>query len=70
MNLFSKLRTLDRPITLALIGAGKFGTMFLAQVLRTPGIHLAGIADRRRCRARQSQASRLAGRAFRRAIAG
>ena len=45
MNFFSKLRTLDRPVTLALIGAGKFGTMFLAQVLRTPGIHLAGIAD-------------------------
>jgi predicted homoserine dehydrogenase-like protein len=45
MNLFAKLRELDRPLTVALIGAGKFGSMFLAQVPRTPGIHLAGIAD-------------------------
>ena len=28
-----------------LIGAGKFGAMYLAQVHKTPGIHLAGIAD-------------------------
>jgi predicted homoserine dehydrogenase-like protein len=28
-----------------LIGAGKFGSMYLAQVPRTPGVHLAGIAD-------------------------
>lgn len=33
------------PIRVALIGAGKFGSMFLAQVPRTPGLHVAGIAD-------------------------
>jgi predicted homoserine dehydrogenase-like protein len=48
MNLFSKLRerqASDRPLHVGLIGAGKFGSMYLAQVPRTPGIHLAGIAD-------------------------
>jgi len=34
-----------RPVTVGLIGAGKFGTMFLAQVLHTRGMHLVGIAD-------------------------
>ncbi len=34
-----------RPIRVALIGAGKFGSMYLSQVPRTPGVHLAGIAD-------------------------
>jgi predicted homoserine dehydrogenase-like protein len=33
------------PIRVGLIGAGKFGTMFLAQVRRTPGMHLVGLAD-------------------------
>src|SRR5258708_13303712 len=26
-------------------GAGKFGAMYVAQVPKTPGVHLAGIAD-------------------------
>lgn len=34
-----------KPIRVGLIGAGKFGSMYLAQVPRTPGVHLAGIAD-------------------------
>lgn len=34
-----------RPVRVALIGAGKFGSMYLAQVPRTPGVHLVGIAD-------------------------
>ncbi len=34
-----------RPIRVGLIGAGKFGSMYLAQVPRTPAVHLAGIAD-------------------------
>ena len=34
-----------RPIRIGLIGAGKFGSMYLAQIPRTPGVHLAGIAD-------------------------
>lgn len=33
------------PITVGLIGAGKFGSMFLAQIPRLPGMHLVGIAD-------------------------
>jgi predicted homoserine dehydrogenase-like protein len=48
MNLFSKLREREasgRPLRIGLIGAGKFGSMYLAQVPRTPGIHLAGIVD-------------------------
>jgi predicted homoserine dehydrogenase-like protein len=34
-----------RPVTIGLIGAGKFGTMFLTQVRRTRGMHLVGLAD-------------------------
>jgi predicted homoserine dehydrogenase-like protein len=34
-----------RPVRVALIGAGKFGTMFLSQVRLTRGIHLVGLAD-------------------------
>jgi len=33
------------PLRVGLIGAGKFGAMYLAQVPKTPGVHLAGIAD-------------------------
>jgi predicted homoserine dehydrogenase-like protein len=48
MNLHTKLQqraAQGRPIRIGLIGAGKFGTMYLAQVPRTPGVHLVGIAD-------------------------
>lgn len=48
MNLFSKLQQRQaegRPLRVGLIGAGKFGAMYLAQVPKTPGVHLAGIAD-------------------------
>jgi predicted homoserine dehydrogenase-like protein len=34
-----------RPVRVGLIGAGKFGSMFLAQVPTTPGIEVAAIAD-------------------------
>jgi predicted homoserine dehydrogenase-like protein len=34
-----------RPVRVGLIGAGKFGSMYLAQIPRTPGVHLVGIAD-------------------------
>jgi predicted homoserine dehydrogenase-like protein len=34
-----------RPVRIGLIGAGKFGTMFLSQVKLTTGMHLAGVAD-------------------------
>jgi predicted homoserine dehydrogenase-like protein len=33
------------PIRVGLIGAGKFGSMYLSQVPRTPGVHLVAIAD-------------------------
>ncbi len=48
MNLHHKLQqraAQGRPIRVGLIGAGKFGSMYLAQVPRTPGVHLMGIAD-------------------------
>lgn len=48
MNLFKKLRQRAEngdPIRVGMIGAGKFGSMFLAQALRLPGIHVLGIAD-------------------------
>jgi len=34
-----------RPIRVAVIGAGKFGSMFLHQAPRTPGLHVLGIGD-------------------------
>lgn len=34
-----------KPIHVGLVGAGKFGSMFLSQVRRTPGMDILGIAD-------------------------
>lgn len=48
MNLSSKLlarESAGHPVRVGLIGAGKFGTMFLSQVRLTPGMHLVGLAD-------------------------
>jgi len=48
MSLYAQLQKRaaeGRPIRVGLIGAGKFGSMYLAQVPRTPGVHLVGIAD-------------------------
>jgi predicted homoserine dehydrogenase-like protein len=46
MNLYAKLQERkEHPLRLGLIGAGKFAAMYLAQVPKTPGIHLVGIAD-------------------------
>src|SRR6266850_991734 len=46
MNLYSKLQQRkDDPLRIGLIGAGKFAAMYLAQVPKTPGIRLVGIAD-------------------------
>ena len=42
------------PIRVGLIGAGKFGTMFLAQARLTPGLHILGIADLNVARAREA----------------
>lgn len=43
----------NRPIRIGMIGAGKFGTMFLSQVHSTVGMHLTGLADLMPDRARE-----------------
>ena len=48
-----------RSLRVALIGAGKFGAMFLAQARRIPGLHVLGICDLSLDRAQASL--RLAG---------
>ena len=48
MNLYAKLQSRaaqGKPVRVGLIGAGKFGSMYLAQIPRTPGVHQVGIAD-------------------------
>jgi predicted homoserine dehydrogenase-like protein len=48
MNLSRMLRARaesGEPVRVGLIGAGKFGSMFLAQVRTTVGMHLVGVAD-------------------------
>jgi len=57
MNLHQLLQqraSQDKPLRVALIGAGKFGSMFLAQARRTPGIHVIAVADLDPQRARTS----------------
>ena len=46
----------DHPVRVGLIGAGKFGTMFLAQARRIPGLHVLGVADLSIDRARDALA--------------
>ena len=43
-----------KPVRVALIGAGKFGSMFLAQVPHTPGLEVPVIVDLDRDRAREA----------------
>jgi predicted homoserine dehydrogenase-like protein len=48
MSLYAQLQQRaanNQPIRVGLIGAGKFGSMYLAQVPQTPGVHLVAIAD-------------------------
>ena len=45
-----------RPLRIALIGAGKFGSMFLSQLRVTPGMHLVAVADPAPDRARAALA--------------
>ncbi|MEP7328752.1 MAG: Gfo/Idh/MocA family oxidoreductase [Betaproteobacteria bacterium] len=48
MSLYAQLQqhaAAGKPVRIGLIGAGKFGSMYLAQIPRTPGVHLVGIAD-------------------------
>jgi predicted homoserine dehydrogenase-like protein len=73
MNLSSMLReraAAGKPIRIGQIGAGKFGTMFLAQVRLTPGMHLVGLADLMPARAKERltgvgwPAEQIEGRSF------
>jgi predicted homoserine dehydrogenase-like protein len=48
MNLHSLLlerEAAGRPVTVGVIGAGKFGTMFLSQARLTRGLHVVAVAD-------------------------
>jgi predicted homoserine dehydrogenase-like protein len=48
MNLYSLLRqraATGRPVRVGLIGAGKFGSMVLAQAQHIEGMHIVGVAD-------------------------
>ena len=57
MNLFSLLqRRADsgRPVRVGMIGAGKFGSMFLGQVPTIPGLIVSAIADLDVARAREA----------------
>jgi predicted homoserine dehydrogenase-like protein len=60
MNLSTLLlerETAGKPVTVGLIGAGKFGSMFLAQARLTRGLHIVGVADLNVERARSQLAS-------------
>jgi predicted homoserine dehydrogenase-like protein len=60
LNLHAKLlerEAAGRPVTVGLIGAGKFGTMFLAQARLTRGLHVVGVADLDVARARKQLAT-------------
>src|SRR6267143_1588416 len=57
MNLHHRLnarRAAGKPVRVALIGAGKFGSMFLSQVPHTPGLEVPVIVDLDPQRAREA----------------
>src|SRR6478735_4521965 len=59
MNLHTLLQARaaeSRPVRVVLIGAGKFGSMYLSQARRTPGIQILALADLAPDRARASLA--------------
>lgn len=77
MNLHSMLLQREsngNPVQVGLIGAGKFASMYLAQAVRTPGVHIAGVCDLDPERARAAllntgwPADRLQAESFDRAI--
>jgi len=55
-NLLAARAQQHNPLRVALIGAGKFGSMFLSQARRTPGMHLVAVCDLAPQRARASLA--------------
>src|ERR1700681_4738881 len=44
-HLLNARRAAGKPVRVALIGAGKFGSMFLSQVPHTPGLEVPLIVD-------------------------
>ena len=59
MNLHKMLlerESAGRPVTVGVVGAGKFGTMFLAQARTTAGMHVVAVADLNVDRARSQLA--------------
>jgi len=53
-NELAKRAADQRPVRVGLIGAGKFGSMFLSQVPTTPALQVSAIADLNPDRARQA----------------
>lgn len=69
-NLLQQRASDGRPLRIGLIGAGKFGSMYLSQVRRTVGMHLVAVADLSPPRAKAAlknvgwPAAQLAARSF------
>src|SRR2546427_9842055 len=53
-HLLNARHAAGKPVRVALIGAGKFGSMFLSQVPHTPGLEVPLIIDLDRDRAREA----------------
>jgi predicted homoserine dehydrogenase-like protein len=77
MNLYTLLQKRagqGRPVRTGLIGAGKFGSMFLAQARVVPGLHVLAVADldveraRKACAATGWDAARLGAGSFAEAL--
>src|SRR5665213_4237996 len=69
-HLLNVRRAAGKPVRVALIGAGKFGSMFLSQVPHTPGLEVPVIVDldpqraREACRTVGWDAERIAATTF------
>jgi predicted homoserine dehydrogenase-like protein len=53
-RLLKEREALGEPLRVGLIGAGKFGSMFLSQARHTPGLRVTAIADLSPARAKQA----------------
>src|ERR1700710_860575 len=69
-HLLNARRAAGKPVRVALIGAGKFGSMFLSQVPHTPGLEVPVVIDldperaREACRTVGWDAERIAATTF------
>src|SRR5277367_5976770 len=69
-HLLAARHAAGKPVRVALIGAGKFGSMFLSQVPHTPGLDVPVIVDldperaREACRTVGWDATRIAATTF------